>query len=370
MSLEVFVRASGAVMGLARDSFCLGVGGGPGSASTSGSSPTLAAAFSGSGQAASAAASESTAAGGQLSALGEQNLAADAHLDGALAAAGAGRGQMEAVIDAALADINSLAAATSTLVGQQALVNALTVRLEQTWQALTNGHGDASTRAASSTQLAAAYRGLGGYPIGALATSPMSYPGMVSPAGYSGAMSSMGAMSSTMPMMAAASMAANQAALSGAQAAGVQGPMSNGGPRATLTSDIRSDGTAARVNTVVSRAMAERGVPYVWGGGGLHGPTKGGFDCSGLVQYAYAGVGVDLPRTSELQYRVGTAVAPSQVRAGDLIFMNWGEGGVPGPGHVMLAISNTHAVQAPQPGEHVDVTPIPTSGIAVKRILH
>jgi hypothetical protein len=239
MLLEVFVRASGAVMGLARDSFGVDVGEGAGVVSTSGPSPTLAAAVTGSGRAALAFNNGSNVVGGQVSALGEQDLAANSGLAGALAAAGAGRDQMDAVIAGALGDINSLAAATTTPAGQQALVSALALRLEQTWQALTNGNADASTRAASSAQVAAAYSGLGGCPVGGMAaTVPMSSMAAMSP---------MAAVSPTQSasMMAATSMAANSAALAGTQAASTQQAASNGDKSATLTSTITSTGAPA-----------------------------------------------------------------------------------------------------------------------------
>jgi hypothetical protein len=217
MDLEAFVRASGDVMGFARDSFGLNLGAGAG-ASTPWSSPMFAAPVNGSGQAATAANTETNVVNGQVSTLGQQNQAANAHLDGALTAAGAGHCQMDGVISAALADINCLAAATRTLTGQLALVNAVAARLEQTWCALTNGNTDASTRAASSAQLAAAYNGLGYPQTGGMATSPAAFTGGMSP------MAAMAPMQ-MMPMLAAQSMAANQAAQSQAQqVAGMQQP--------------------------------------------------------------------------------------------------------------------------------------------------
>jgi hypothetical protein len=251
MLLDVFVRASGAAMGLARDSFGLNVGLGAGVGSASGAAPMLAAAVSGSGRAVGAFNSASNVVDGQVSALGEQDLAANSGLAGALAAAGAGRDQMDAVIAAALADITRLAAATSTPAGQQALVNALTLRLEQTWQVLTNGGADASTRAASSAQVAAAYSGVGSYPVGGLAaTSPMATMAPM------GAMSPMGALSPMqgMPVLTAQTMAANQAAVSEAtQLASMQqlaasttsNPSNSTDKTATLTSAITDTGSPA-----------------------------------------------------------------------------------------------------------------------------
>lgn len=240
MLLEVFVRASGAAMGLARDSF--GVDGGAGVVSSSGPSPALAAEFFGSGQAAWAFDNESNVVGGIVSALGEQDLAAESGLVSALTAAGAGRGQMDSVIAAALADVNGLAAASTTPAGQQALVNALAARLEQTWQALTDGNADASMRAASSGQVAAAYSGLGSYPAGGVAAgAPMAYAGAMP---YTGAAQPMGSMSAmqSMPMMAAGTMAANQAASSAAQAANTQSASEGDVKHATLTSGVTPTG--------------------------------------------------------------------------------------------------------------------------------
>jgi cell wall-associated NlpC family hydrolase len=178
-----------------------------------------------------------------------------------------------------------------------------------------------------------------------------------------------------MPMMAAASMAANQAAASGAQAASTQqqSASNSGDKTATLGSATK---TTADVNAVIQRAMKEIGVPYSWGGGGLNGPSLGtqqgahtvGFDCSGLVQYAYAPY-VHLPRDTYHQINVGHTVSRSDIQAGDLIFSNFGEDGNPGPGHVQLAISSTHVVEAPHTGAVVQETGIPTGHIVVKRIL-
>ena len=108
-------------------------------------------------------------------------------------------------------------------------------------------------------------------------------------------------------------------------------------------------------------ALSKRGRPYVWG---AKGPDT--FDCSGLVQWAWSQAGVRLGGTTWAQIAQGVAVQPGQVRAGDLIFPLdcFGEGGVPGPGHVQLAISPNQVVHAPQPGDVVRVAPMPGRYIA------
>jgi peptidoglycan DL-endopeptidase RipB len=90
---------------------------------------------------------------------------------------------------------------------------------------------------------------------------------------------------------------------------------------------------AQAIEYVIRRAGTQIGVPYSWGGGSLDGPSRGvdqgagtiGFDCSGLTRFAFAGVGILLPRYSGDQYNAGRKVPPSQAKRGDLLF--WGPGG-------------------------------------------
>ncbi len=78
---------------------------------------------------------------------------------------------------------------------------------------------------------------------------------------------------------------------------------------------------------VIEEAFRYIGLPYVWGGGNIEGPTGGGFDCSGLTSFAlHAAAGIVLPRTSETQWHVGIEVPLDQARAGDLVFGNWQAG--------------------------------------------
>lgn len=93
---------------------------------------------------------------------------------------------------------------------------------------------------------------------------------------------------------------------------------------------------------VVAEAEKYLGVPYVWGG-----TTPSGFDCSGLVQYVYAQLGIALPRNSEAQYEFGT-VTTSPV-PGDIVHYS---------GHVGIYIGNGMMIHAPKPGDVVKVSSI------------
>lgn len=105
----------------------------------------------------------------------------------------------------------------------------------------------------------------------------------------------------------------------------------------------------------VAAALSKLGRPYVWG---ASGPNQ--FDCSGLVQWAYAQAGVSLPRTTYDQINVGVAVHPSQVRPGDLVF--------PHSGHVQLAIGGNRVIEAPYTGATVRISEM-APGVAVRRPL-
>lgn len=110
-----------------------------------------------------------------------------------------------------------------------------------------------------------------------------------------------------------------------------------------------------RTQAAVRAALSRLGRPYVWG---ATGPDR--FDCSGLVQWAYAQAGVRLHRTTYEQIHDGVPVAPSQVRPGDLVF--------PHTGHVQLAIGDGMVVEAPQPGAVVQVSRMGPS-VAIRRPL-
>ncbi|HUH68375.1 MAG TPA: NlpC/P60 family peptidoglycan-binding protein RipD [Mycobacterium sp.] len=115
---------------------------------------------------------------------------------------------------------------------------------------------------------------------------------------------------------------------------------------------------------VVMRGLSQRGVPFSWAGGGVNGPTRGtgtgintvGFDASGLMQYAYAGAGIKLPRSSGQIYRVGQKVLPQQARKGDMIFY-----GPEGTQSVAMYLGNGQMLEV---GDVVQVSPVRSNGMA------
>jgi len=127
----------------------------------------------------------------------------------------------------------------------------------------------------------------------------------------------------------------------------------------------RANGQQA-IEYVIKRAGSQMGVPYSWGGGTLNGPSKGvgdganinGFDCSGLMRYAFAGVGVLLPRFSGDQYNAGRHIPPDQARRGDLIF--YGPGGGQ---HVTLYLGNGQMLEASGSAAKVTVSPVRRPGM-------
>jgi cell wall-associated NlpC family hydrolase len=128
------------------------------------------------------------------------------------------------------------------------------------------------------------------------------------------------------------------------------------------------------VETVIARAMQHIGVRYSWGGGNYNGPTVGvrdwgvadqygdyytvGFDCSGLMMYAFAGADVYLPHYSGYQYNAGRKVPLGQAARGDMLF--WGPGGGT---HVALYLGGGMMIEAPYSGSSVRVSPVRYGGI-------
>lgn len=180
---------------------------------------------------------------------------------------------------------------------------------------------------------------------------------------------------------------------------------------ATANPGLSPVNTQQAIEIVVQRALSQRGVPYVYGGGDINGPTNNararaattrsaltdpaaraglpstpsspllpgsatpalpgtalaptedtpdtttvGFDASGLIQYAFAGAGIRMPRTSGEQCSVGQKVPPAQARAGDLLC--YGPGGTQS---VALYLGNNQMIEGTSPA--VAVSPARTSNM-------
>jgi peptidoglycan DL-endopeptidase CwlO len=92
-----------------------------------------------------------------------------------------------------------------------------------------------------------------------------------------------------------------------------------------------------------SIALRYLGVPYVWGGA-----SPRGFDCSGLVMYVYAQLGISLPHYTVAQWGATSHISLSQAQPGDLVFFD-------GLGHVGIYLGNNQFVHAPHTGTVVQV---------------
>ena len=125
--------------------------------------------------------------------------------------------------------------------------------------------------------------------------------------------------------------------------------------------------TTTNASAVASTAEQYLGTPYLWGG-----TTPAGFDCSGFVQYVFARLGVQLPRTSEQQANVGQPVASlADARPGDLLFFAGSDGTASSPGHVAIYVGGNQMIDAPYTGTNVRIEPIPNAGyiVAIRRVV-
>lgn len=126
------------------------------------------------------------------------------------------------------------------------------------------------------------------------------------------------------------------------------------------------DGSAPSeaARTAISWAFEEIGVPYSWGGGDENGPTEGfaqgegtvGFDCSGLMLFAYGKAGIHLDHYSQSQWGVGQRITSmADVLPGDLLFYAYDTSDPSTIHHVGLSIGNGKMIEAPYTGEVVRV---------------
>lgn len=103
----------------------------------------------------------------------------------------------------------------------------------------------------------------------------------------------------------------------------------------------------------IAARTAERfiGIPYLWGGN----TVVDGMDCSGFVRAVYNLCGVNIPRTSAEQYRVGQGVSIGELADGDLVFFGTSEQKI---SHVGIYVGNNRFVHAPRRGEEIKISPL------------
>lgn len=110
--------------------------------------------------------------------------------------------------------------------------------------------------------------------------------------------------------------------------------------------------SAAQTRAFLTAALSRVGLPYVWGG---DGPNV--FDCSGLVQWSMRQAGIVMPRVAADQARTGPQVAVSGLQPGDLLFYHTDPTAPEYISHVAIYLGNGMMLQAPEPGEDVQVVP-------------
>ena len=125
-------------------------------------------------------------------------------------------------------------------------------------------------------------------------------------------------------------------------------------PPPVVRAPVRSFG-AVDLSGIAGIAARYLGVPYVYGGS-----SPAGFDCSGLVMYVYAQVGISLPHSASEQGRLGTRIPVSQAVPGDVVVLDGGS-------HVGIYVGGGRMIDAPVPGRVVSVDAIYDSNYYIVR---
>lgn len=110
--------------------------------------------------------------------------------------------------------------------------------------------------------------------------------------------------------------------------------------------------TATQTAAFLTAAVSRVGMPYVWGGSG---PNV--FDCSGLVQWSMRQAGIIMPRVAASQARTGPQIAVADLQPGDLLFYHTDPTAPTYISHVAIYLGRGMMIQAPQPGENVQIVP-------------
>ena len=161
-------------------------------------------------------------------------------------------------------------------------------------------------------------------------------------------------------------LAGEEAAITAASAVGGQtaaNQVTEAIQQASQTVTLVNVGSTAQGLAAVKAAELQEGVPYVWGG-----ETPGvGFDCSGLVQWAWAQAGIQIPRTTESQYPAMVHVALNDLEPGDLLFY-YNLDGDHAIDHVVMYVGSgpwgtSTVIAAAHTGTVVSLAPVFTAGL-------
>lgn len=113
--------------------------------------------------------------------------------------------------------------------------------------------------------------------------------------------------------------------------------------------------TQQQIAIAIQAAESKLGMPYVWGG---ESDREGGYDCSGLLQYAFAQAGIRLPRVAADQARAGWIIPFDQAQPGDLL--TWAHDPT-APGyisHIAMYLGNGRMIVAPRTGDVIKIAPV------------
>lgn len=109
----------------------------------------------------------------------------------------------------------------------------------------------------------------------------------------------------------------------------------------------------------IAARTAERfvGIPYRWGGN----TVVDGMDCSGFARAVYNLCGVNIPRTSGEQYKIGQKIDRDELTDGDLVFFGSPDGQI---SHVGIYVGKNRFVHAPKRGEDIKISTLNDNGFA------
>ena len=123
---------------------------------------------------------------------------------------------------------------------------------------------------------------------------------------------------------------------------------------ATNVTQEDDDNVSAKINDPINNMLLQSisliGIPYKWGGN----TPQQGMDCSGFIRYVFKkSLGINLPRTSAEMAKLGTHIAISDMKPGDLIFFNTRRGHYT---HIGMYIGNNKFIQAPHTGQDIQIS--------------